>query len=32
MQLRVEGGKVSLKTRKGLDWTEKFSTIAKEAK
>ncbi len=32
MQLRVEGGKVSLKTRKGLDWTEKFSAIAKEAK
>jgi len=32
MQLRVEGGKVSLKTRKGLDWTEKFSAIAKESK
>jgi bifunctional non-homologous end joining protein LigD len=32
MQLRVEDGKVSLKTRKGLDWTEKFEAIAKEAR
>jgi bifunctional non-homologous end joining protein LigD len=32
MQLRVEDGKVSLKTRKGLDWTEKFAAIAKEAR
>jgi bifunctional non-homologous end joining protein LigD len=32
MQLRVEDGKVSLKTRKGLDWTEKFGAIAKEAR
>jgi bifunctional non-homologous end joining protein LigD len=32
MQLRVEGGKVSLKTRKGLDWTEKFESVAKEAR
>jgi bifunctional non-homologous end joining protein LigD len=32
MQLRVEDGKVSLKTRKGLDWTEKFAAIAKQAK
>ncbi|WP_247410879.1 DNA ligase D, partial [Bradyrhizobium sp. 23] len=31
VQLRVEGGKATLKTRKGLDWTEKFATIAKEA-
>ncbi|HLZ05849.1 MAG TPA: DNA ligase D [Bradyrhizobium sp.] len=31
MQLRVEDGRASLKTRKGLDWTEKFQTIAKEA-
>jgi bifunctional non-homologous end joining protein LigD len=31
MQLRVEHGGVSLKTRKGLDWTEKFPAIAKEA-
>jgi bifunctional non-homologous end joining protein LigD len=29
--LRVEDGKVSLKTRKGLDWTEKFGAVAKEA-
>ena len=32
MQLRVEDGKASLKTRKGLDWTEKFAAIAKEAR
>ena len=32
MQLRVEDGKVSLKTRKGLDWTGKFGAIAREAK
>ena len=32
VQLRVEDGKVSLKTRKGLDWTEKFATIAKQAR
>jgi bifunctional non-homologous end joining protein LigD len=32
VQLRVEGGKVSLKTRKGLDWTDKFDAIAKEAR
>ena len=32
MQLRVEDGQVSLKTRKGLDWTEKFGAIAKEAR
>ncbi|MGB6396736.1 MAG: DNA ligase D [Bradyrhizobium sp.] len=31
VQLRVEGGNATLKTRKGLDWTEKFKTIAKEA-
>jgi len=31
MQLRVEGGVVSLKTRKGLDWTAKFGAIASEA-
>lgn len=28
VQLRVVDGKVSLKTRKGLDWTTKFSAIA----
>ena len=31
MQLRIEGGDVTLKTRKGLDWTDKFPAIAKEA-
>ncbi len=31
VQMRIENGNVSLKTRKGLDWTEKFSAIAKEA-
>ena len=32
VQMRVEDGNVSLKTRKGLDWTEKFNAIAEEAK
>jgi bifunctional non-homologous end joining protein LigD len=31
IQMRVEDGDVSLKTRTGLDWTDKFSTIAKTA-
>ena len=31
IQLRVQNGKVSLKTRKGLDWTAKFEVIADEA-
>jgi bifunctional non-homologous end joining protein LigD len=31
IQMRIEGGNVSLKTRTGLDWTDKFPTIAKEA-
>ena len=31
MQMRIEDGEVSLKTRKALDWTEKFSAIAKAA-
>jgi bifunctional non-homologous end joining protein LigD len=30
MQLRVKDGKAVLKTRKGLDWTDKFGAIAKE--
>jgi bifunctional non-homologous end joining protein LigD len=30
VQLRIEGGEARLKTRKGLDWTEKFAAIAKE--
>ena len=28
IQMRVENGKVTLKTRKGLDWTPKFGAIA----
>lgn len=31
VQMRIEAGKVTLKTRKGLDWTAKFRTIAKAA-
>ncbi|HEX3701471.1 MAG TPA: DNA ligase D [Phenylobacterium sp.] len=31
LQLRVQGGKASLKTRKGLDWTAKFRDIAAAA-
>jgi bifunctional non-homologous end joining protein LigD len=30
VQLRVENGTATLKTRKGLDWTDKFGAIAKE--
>jgi bifunctional non-homologous end joining protein LigD len=30
VQLRVEDGDAALKTRKGLDWTDKFGAIAKE--
>jgi bifunctional non-homologous end joining protein LigD len=30
VQLRVEDGEATLKTRKGLDWTAKFRAIAKE--
>ena len=29
MQMRIEGGRVTLRTRKGLDWTERFPEIAK---
>ncbi|MBV8593607.1 MAG: DNA ligase D, partial [Caulobacteraceae bacterium] len=29
MQLRVQGGRAVLRTRKGLDWTDKFAAIAK---
>jgi bifunctional non-homologous end joining protein LigD len=32
VQLRVEDGAAALKTRKGLDWTEKFSAIADAGK
>lgn len=28
MQLRVEGGEARLRTRKGLDWTERFACLA----
>ncbi len=31
LQLRVEGGAARLRTRKGLDWTEKFQAIATQA-
>jgi bifunctional non-homologous end joining protein LigD len=31
MQLRVEGGEARLRTRKGLDWTDKFPEIAEIA-
>ena len=30
-QLRIEGGKATVKTRTGLDWTEKFAAIASAA-
>jgi bifunctional non-homologous end joining protein LigD len=32
VQLRVQGGQATLRTRKGLDWTSKFGAIADEAK
>jgi bifunctional non-homologous end joining protein LigD len=32
MQLRVVGRRVTLKTRKGLDWTDKFPAIARAAR
>src|SRR5690348_5739564 len=31
MQLAVQSGEARLRTRKGLDWTKRFSAIAKEA-
>jgi bifunctional non-homologous end joining protein LigD len=31
MQMRVEDGRAVLRTRKGLDWTEKFAAIAGDA-
>ncbi len=30
VQMRVEAGKARLRTRKGLDWTERFSEIARD--
>ena len=32
VQMRIEGGRVSLKTRKGLDWTDRFGAIARHAR
>jgi bifunctional non-homologous end joining protein LigD len=32
LQLRVQGGRAVLKTRKGLDWTTRFASIAAAAK
>jgi bifunctional non-homologous end joining protein LigD len=32
LQLRVQGGRAVLKTRKGLDWTAKFASIAAAAR
>jgi bifunctional non-homologous end joining protein LigD len=31
IQMRIEAGQVTLKTRKGLDWTDKFGAIARAA-
>jgi len=31
IQMRIESGRITLKTRKGLDWTPKFGAIAKAA-
>jgi bifunctional non-homologous end joining protein LigD len=31
VQIRIEDGNATLKTRKGLDWTDKFPAIAKQA-
>jgi bifunctional non-homologous end joining protein LigD len=31
-QVRVEEGKAVIRTRKGLDWTERFAAIAKDAR
>jgi bifunctional non-homologous end joining protein LigD len=32
IQMRIEAGKVTLRTRKGLDWTERFAGIAEAAR
>jgi bifunctional non-homologous end joining protein LigD len=32
VQMRIEDGEVTLRTRKGLDWTDKFRAIANAAK
>ena len=31
LQLRIEGGKATVKTRKGLDWSDRFSEICADA-
>jgi bifunctional non-homologous end joining protein LigD len=31
VQMRIESGEATLRTRKGLDWTRKFSAIVKQA-
>ncbi|WP_297800746.1 DNA ligase D [uncultured Brevundimonas sp.] len=31
LQLRIAGGEITLRTRKGLDWTERFAPIAADA-
>ncbi len=31
MQLRIEGGRAAMRSRKGLDWTAKFAAIARAA-
>ncbi len=31
LQVRVEGGRVTIRTRKGLDWTERFAGVAQAA-
>lgn len=31
VQLRVQGGRASMRTRNGLDWTDQFAAIAKQA-
>ena len=31
LQVRIEGGRVAVKTRKGLDWTDRFAAIAEAA-
>ncbi len=31
MQLRIQGGQAALRTRKGLDWTDRFTALAKAA-
>ncbi|WP_292041339.1 MULTISPECIES: DNA ligase D [unclassified Brevundimonas] len=32
LQLRIDNGKATVRTRKGLDWTDRFATFASDAK